>query len=164
MHTLFSSQLCKLLWKYFKILLLEHESKQILWLCICKCWQYQVKIWIIKGIWTKWNYLFVANRKKIKPSHEIACNTIPMQRHLSFSVPTKHLSSWGDLFETCFPLLFTTLVLNDSWTGGILNVQYLLLYCTPSKWLLDRPLIQSTLVLKIPYLVYLAKTTLLNLS
>ena len=63
----------------------------------------------------------------------IAFNTIPMQRHLSFSVPTKHLSSWGDLFKSCFPLLFTTLVLNDSWTGGILNVQNLLLYCTPSK-------------------------------
>ena len=72
-------------------------------------------------------------KKKIKPSHEIACNTILMQRHLSFSVPTKHLSSWGDLFKSCFPLLFTTLVLNDSWTGGILNAQYLLLYCTPSK-------------------------------
>ena len=63
----------------------------------------------------------------------ISCNAIPMQRHLSFSVPTKHLSSWGDLFKSCFPLLFTTLVLNDSWTGGILNAQYLLLYCTPSK-------------------------------
>jgi hypothetical protein len=71
--------------------------------------------------------------KKIKPSHGKACNTIPMQRHLSFSVPTKHLSSWGDLFKSCFPLLFTTLVLNDSWTRGILNAQYLLLYCTPSK-------------------------------
>jgi hypothetical protein len=71
--------------------------------------------------------------KKIKPSHEKVCYTIPMQRHLSFSVPTKHLSSWGDLFKSCFPLLFTTLVLNDSWTGGILNAQYLLLYCTHSK-------------------------------
>jgi hypothetical protein len=29
---------------------------------------------------------------------------------------------------------------------------------------MDRAVIQSTLVLKIPYLVYLAKTTLLNLS
>jgi hypothetical protein len=56
-----------------------------------------------------------------------------MQRHLSFSVPTKHLSSWGDLFKSCFPPLLTTLVLNDSWTVGILNAQYLLLYCTPSK-------------------------------
>jgi hypothetical protein len=56
-----------------------------------------------------------------------------MQRHLSFSVPTKHLSSWGDLFKSCFPPLFTTLELNDSWTGGILNAQNLLLYCTPSK-------------------------------
>ena len=105
-----------------------------------------------------------SKQKKIKTFNDIAYNTFPMQRHLSFSVPTKHLSSWGDLFKSCFPLLFTTLVLNDSWTGGILNAQYLLLYCTPSKWLLDRPLIQSTLVLKIPCLVYLAKTTLLNLS
>jgi hypothetical protein len=31
-------------------------------------------------------------KKKFKPSHEIACNTTPMQRHLSFSVPTKHYS------------------------------------------------------------------------
>ena len=31
-------------------------------------------------------------KKKIIPSHEIACNTIPMQRHLSFSVSTKHYS------------------------------------------------------------------------
>jgi hypothetical protein len=110
------------------------------------------------------NLPLYSKQKKIKPSHEKACNTIPMQRHLSFSVPTKHLSSWGDLFKSCFPLLFTTLVLNDSWTGGILNAQYLLLYCTPSKQLMDRAVIQSTLVLKKPYLVYLAKTTLLNLS
>jgi hypothetical protein len=27
----------------------------------------------------------------------------------------------------------TTLVLDDSWTVGIPNAQYLLLYCTPSK-------------------------------
>ena len=74
-----------------------------------------------------------SKQKKIKPSHEIACNTIPIQRHLLFSVPTKHLSSWGDLSKSCFPPLFTTLVPYDSWTGGILNAQYLLLYCTPSK-------------------------------
>jgi len=79
------------------------------------------------------NDLFVANKKKIKTFNDIACNTFPMQRHLSFSVPTKHLSSWGDLIKSCFPPMFTTLVLNDSWTGGILNAQYLLLYCTPSK-------------------------------
>ena len=59
-----SVQLCKLFRKYCKILMHKHESKQILWLCICKCWQCQVKIWIIKGTWTKSNYLFIANRKK----------------------------------------------------------------------------------------------------
>jgi len=35
------------------------------------------------------NDLFVANKKKIKTFNDIACNTFPMQRHLSFSVPTK---------------------------------------------------------------------------
>ncbi len=33
-----------------------------------------------------------------------------------------------DLFYSSFPPLFTTLVLDDSWTGGIVNAQYLLLY------------------------------------
>jgi hypothetical protein len=32
-----SVQLCKLFRKYCKILMHKHESKQILWLCICKC-------------------------------------------------------------------------------------------------------------------------------
>ena len=101
--------LCKLFWKYCKILVHKLESKQILWLCICKCWQCQVKIWITKGIWTKWNYLFIANRKKIKTSHEIACNTIPMQRHLSFLCPLNIYppgeTYLNPVFLYCLPLL-----------------------------------------------------------
>ena len=41
--------------------------------------------------------------------------------------------SCENLFKFSFPPLFPTLVLYDSWTMGILNAQYLLLYCTPSK-------------------------------
>jgi hypothetical protein len=48
--------------------------------------------------------------------------------------------------------------------GGALITLNILLYLTPSKSLMDRALIQSTLVLKILLLVYLAESTLLNLS
>ncbi len=47
--------------------------------------------------------------KKIKPSHEKVFYTIPMQRHLSFSVPTKHYppgeTYLNPVFLYCLPLL-----------------------------------------------------------
>ncbi len=43
------------------------------------------------------------------------------------SVKSYCYHSCENLFKFSFPPLFTTLVLYDSWTGGILNAQYLLL-------------------------------------